>query len=497
MPSSASRTAVLTLDIGTSSTRSLLYDVATCAAVPDIVATHAHQPHVTPDGGSTLDADAIVEEAVSCLEEVLEQAKDWTIVGVAVCTFWHSFLGVRANGHARTPILLWADRRSAPQVAELRERLDVPAYSQRTGCPLHVSFPPGRLLWLQENDPGAFTESARFMSPGEYLFSRLFGPEKVTCGVSMASGSGLWNARERGWDEETLKALGDLDASRFSPVGDAPATGLIAPYRERLEAVAEVPWFPAVGDGASSNIGCGATEPHQIALMIGTSAALRVTLPQSEPPTVPPGLWRYQASEERYLIGGALSNGGSVWAWLHKTLNFGELTDDTIEAQIAALPPDGHGLTVLPFFSGERAPLWRDELTATIHGISAATTTTQIARAHLEAVALRLAAVREAMRAVAPRADIIGTGAGLLASPPWAQMIADAIGEPIRLSEEEQASSRGAALLARERLGLGNVQDAPPVPVVGQADPHPAHTDIYKKAAERQAKLLETLWGSH
>lgn len=485
---------ILALDIGTSSTRALLYEAESGAAVEESNVSWSHDPEVTPDGGSTLDADSLVEEAVRCAASALAHSGGRTIRAVAVCTFWHSFVGVDGPGRPTTPLLLWSDQRSAPQVARLHDLLDVAQYVQRTGCPLHTSFVPGRLLWLKENHPHSFAESARFLSPGEYLFLRLFGPEQVTCSHSMASGSGLLYQASGEWDADTLSVLG-MDANRFSPVVEGPVFGLLPAFRDRLPALADIPWFPAIGDGAGSNVGCGATTPNRLALMIGTSGAMRVVTPGKVPPAVPRGLWRYQIGPGRFMLGGALSNGGAVWAWLKRTIRLPDISDDALEAAIQTLPPDGHGLTVLPFLSGERAPLWRDDLRATIHGLSAATTTVELARAHLEAVALRFAQIRAALRPVAPGGEIIGTGAGLLASRVWAQIIADALGEPIHLSSEEQASSRGAVLLAREHLGMGAIEDAP-LPILTETiTPNPSNTAIYQAALERQEALLTLLWG--
>ncbi|GAB4459388.1 MAG: gluconokinase [Armatimonadaceae bacterium] len=483
---------ILSLDIGTSSTRALLYDIESGMRLPDSGHSIRHDPGLTPDGGATLNADALVEEAVLCAARAAERAVGRTIQAVAVATFWHSFVGVGHDGWARTPILLWSDRRSAPQIARLRQQFDAASYTQRTGCPLHTSFVPGRLLWLKENDPAAFTESVRFLSPGEYLFARLFGMPRATCSISMASGSGILHQAAAAWDRETLEILG-LGPEHFAPLGDDPVSGLLPGFRERLPQLADIPWFPAVGDGACSNIGCGATTPSRLALMIGTSGAFRVVSPATTPPTVPPGLWRYQTGPGRYLLGGALSNGGIVWAWLKKTMALPDVSDDTLENAIAALPPDGHGLTVLPFIAGERAPLWRDDLRATIHGLSVATRPVEIARAHLEAVAYRFARIRLALKEVAPRGEIIGTGAGLLASRIWAQIITDTLGEPLHLSSEEEASSRGAALLAREALGYGSIETAPWSPVVTTLHPNPDHTALYAAAADRQEQLLLSL----
>lgn len=485
---------ILSLDIGTSSTRALLYNAENGTVVEGSSFSLSHDPVVTPDGGSTLDADTLVEEAVQCAAAALGHTQGQAVLAVALCTFWHSFVGVDKSGNARTPILLWSDQRSALQVARLQDLLDTKAYVQRTGCPLHTSFTPGRLLWLKETDADAFAESTHFLSPGEYVFSRLLGLEKVTCSRSMASGSGLLNQAMGEWDMETLSVLG-IEPARLSPLVEGPVSGLSPDFQNRLPALANVPWFPAIGDGAASNVGCGATTPERLALMVGTSGAMRVVTPGAAPPEVPRGLWRYQIGPERFMLGGALSNGGAVWAWLKRTVRLPNISEDELEEAIAALPPDGHGLTVLPFLSGERAPLWRDDLRATIHGLSAATTPVELARAHLEAVALRFAQIRAALRPVAPSGEIIGTGAGLLASRVWAQIIADALGEPIHLSSEEQASSRGAVLLAREHLGMGAIEDAPLPTLTETVTPNPSNTAIYQAALERQEALLKSLWG--
>ncbi len=488
---------ILALDIGTSSTRAVLYDTDTGDDVPGASHALAHEPDATVDGGSTLDADALVAEAVTCAQAVLSHpaaATSGRIDAVAVCTFWHSVVGVGADGRARTPVLLWSDRRSAPQVARLREELDPAAYTQRTGCLLHTSYPPGRLRWLAENEPVTFHGCARFVSPGEYLFSRFFGLENVTCSVSMASASGLMDQARGAWDAVTLAQAPGLAPDRLSPIGDAPVTGLQSPFREALPALASVPWFPALGDGACSNLGCGATTPNRLALMVGTSGALRVVTGRTMP-VAPPGLWRYQADAERFLLGGALSNGGSVWAWLTDTLKMPAVPAAAVDAALAALPPDGHGLTVLPFLNGERAPGWRDEARAAIIGLSTATTPLEIARAHLEAVAFRFAAIRERLRTAAAAAEIIGTGAALTASPAWTQIIADVLGEPVRVSGEKQASSRGAALLARERLGFGAIETAP-FSEDARFDPVPARAARYAEARARHQEMYRLLGGT-
>jgi gluconokinase len=174
----------------------------------------------------------------------------------------------------------------------------------------------------------------------------------------------------------------------------------------------------------------------------------------------------------RSLPGGALTEGGMVYAWMLETLRLeenrlkpvsGEARLSGLEAKLAQIPPDSHGLTVLPFLAGERSPGWRGDARATIHGLTLATTPLDILRAGMEAVAYRIALVYEQLRSLLPAdPEIIASGGALVNSPTWGQIMADVLGRPVTLSRAEEASARGAALLALEALGiLSDIAAAP------------------------------------
>ena len=159
---------LLALDLGTSSSRAILYDAHTVQAVSGAAQAVKHAASVTPDGGATLDANALVSEMATCIESVLARAQGRRIAGVAVSTFWHSFLGIDKDGAAKTPIFLWNDTRAKTQADFLRQRLDN-NYTQRTGCQIHTSYPPARLLWLAQTNPEVFAACDAFVSPGEFF----------------------------------------------------------------------------------------------------------------------------------------------------------------------------------------------------------------------------------------------------------------------------------------------------------------------------------------
>jgi gluconokinase len=489
---------VLSLDVGTSSVRASLYD-GRGAACPGLTVVEHHAPETTPDGGVEMDAEALLQRTLGCAERVLALAGERAraVAAVGICTFWHSILGVGADGRPATPIVLWADTRSVAEVAELKQRLDERLVHARTGCVQHTSYVPSKLLWIARNRPHWLAAAHRWLSPGEYFHLRLFG--EPACSVSMASGTGLYHHAAGDWDEEVLGVL-PVGKEQLSPIVDTgtPFRGLREEFARRLPALAGAAWFPAAGDGACSNVGSGCVTPERVALMVGTSGAVRVMTHGEERPP-PWGLWKYRFDRRRFLVGGALSNGGNLFAWMRDTLRLPE--PEEIERLLAATEPDAHGLTVLPFLAGERCPGWRGDARAALVGLSWNTEPAEILRAGLEAVAYRFALIHELLReTAAPGHRIVASGGALLASPAWTQMVADALGEELLASEEPEASARGAALLALEGAGLlegsGGLEAAAPPPAGRAArvfTPDPHRHQIYRAARERQARLYAAL----
>jgi len=163
-------------------------------------------------------------------------------------------------------------------------------------------------------------------------------------------------------------------------------------------------------------------------------------------------------AEDRVVVGGALSDGGGLYRWLTRSLLVDELT--SIESQLSKLEADAHGLTILPFWSGERSTGWYPDARGAIFGLTQRTTTIEIIRAALEAIAYRFALISRALESVAPGATIVATGNALRGSRLWAQILADALGRKLVIGGSAEASARGAALLALEAVGkIGSIED--------------------------------------
>jgi gluconokinase len=478
---------VAALDVGTSSVRALVFD-GRGVPVPGVEAHLPYRPRVSREGAAEVDAEDLFRLATAALDRVLRLAgrrRAARLRAVGVSTFWHGLLGAGADGEPLTPLFLWSDTRSWMQAEELKRQLDPEAVRQRTGCPLHSSYWPAKLAWLRREHPHAWRRCRKWLSFGDLLYWRLFGEPGTS--LSMASGTGLANLAAPGWDGELLDAL-ELDEERLPALREA-ASGLRPEFRRRWPQLAEVPWLHAAGDGALANLGSACLDPSQRSLTVGTSGALRA-MTERRPGAIPAGLWCCRLDRRRFVVGGALSNGGNLYAWLVRTL---AVDGERLERQVARMRPAAHGLTFLPLLAGERSLGYAARATGAVAGLTQATTAAQLVRAGLEAVALDFALVdRRLDEALPPPRRLVASGGGLLRSPAWMRIMADAIGRPVVASRAAEASSRGAAVLALEHLG--EARAAARRPLLGRTyRPHPDAAPAYRGAMERQQALYQAL----
>lgn len=492
---------ILVVDIGSSSLRAMLFD-ENAREVAGTIARRPYKVRSTADGGAELDPEPMFEMFESALDELLANAGVARITHVAASSLASNVLAVDGAGKPLTPAYLYSDTRNAREVEELRSRVDWAPIYARTGCPLHTSYLPARLLWIKKTLPGLFELADRWISLHEFFLLKLFGRTAIS--HSLASWTGLLNRRRLDWDEEVL-ALAGVRRQQLSPLiaADASLTGLNRQYGSRWPALAEAQFLPAFGDGAAANIGSGCTDADRVAVTVGTSGAVRVVVPDlpdtppgelDEPmsPSIPAGLWLYTVDKRRGVLGGSLNNGGNVFAYWRRTLQLP--TEGVEEKNLAALEPDAHGLTVLPFFAGERSPGYHGNARASIIGLSLDTSPIEILRATMEALAYRVAAIFELIcEAIPTPREIIASGSALLRSPTWVQIISDVLGRAITVSGEEEATARGAALLALEAAGI--VRDiAEPAPVFGKTFyPDQGRHQVYRSAIARQQQLYSLL----
>jgi gluconokinase len=474
----------LIVDVGSSSVRALLYD-GYARPAPGLVARRPHAFITGAHSAVTADFEALASRIEECIDEALHISGTIIPAAVGMAAFAGSLVGLDARGRPVTPVYTYADRQCAADAAALTADTDAAAAHQRTGCRIHPAYQPARLRWLRRAHPQAYAQVAQWCDVSSALYRRWFGrPTPIS--HSAAAWSGLLNRRTLAWDAEWLTLLA-LDERRLPLLADwrTAQHGLTAAFARRWPTLATTPFFPAVGDGAAANLGSGGGDGAPV-LTLGTTGAIRLLTAAPREP-LPGALWDYCLDRDRRLLGGATTEGGSTADWCRNALG---LTIDELRQSLSQ-PPDGHGLTALPLFAGERSPGWRDSALGTIHGLRPNSTRLDMAQTLLESVGLRL---RHIAGAAGVRGQPLWAGGGALESlPEWASVLASAIGSPLRLIDECEPTARGVALMLAEQLTPGFLPQPPALRTV--LAPDPAAASAYDVAAERQTALYRALYG--
>ncbi|HWL51474.1 MAG TPA: gluconokinase [Chthoniobacteraceae bacterium] len=475
---------LLAFDIGTSSLRTSLFTIE----AKRLTATTAQEEYpllTTADGGAELEPARLKAAALACLEKTFRVLREEAtlqgarIVGIGASCFWHSLVGVDHDNRPLTPVVTWADSRCIGDAETYRRAFDERETHAKTGCMSRTSFWPAKLLWLRRTDPETFAKVARWLSPAEWLQREFCG--EAACAYGMATGTGLFNPSTLDWVPELLEHC-DLQSSQLGNLSDKPTTAT-AETVARFPELKDVPWFPAIGDGAASNLGSGATKPGLAAINVGTSAALRV-MSEGSDAVAPFGLFCYRVDARRYLVGGAVSNAGNLRAWCVKELQLpGD--DNAIEAELLARATPEHGLMVLPFWTAERAPTWRGDLKGAVIGLTQHTSALDLLQATTEAVYYRIALIEEMVaRHEGSRPKLIVSG-GIQKSPASIQRLASVLNAPLYANHEAEASIRGAAVFVAEKLG----RTIPPFCGAEPIPPCPQAASRYRVEREKQQQL--------
>jgi gluconokinase len=377
---------------------------------------------------------------------------------------------------------------------------------------VHAMSPLVKLSWLRAEDPDLLARTPRWGGVKELVVAALCGGRHVV-DRSCASTTGLYDIRAARWDDAALGIAG----VRADQLGEVlPTTAVLPGLRPDVARATGLPaGLPVVlgaSDGPLANLGTGAVRPDVAAVSLGTSGAMRVVVPA---PTVDAGrrLFCYALTDDHWVVGGAVNNGGSVVRWAAQALAAGtggpapEGEDaDALDARLldeaAGVPPGSAGLLCLPYLLGERAPWWRSGLRGAYLGLRREHRRPHLVRAAVEGVCQQLALVRDAFAATdLPVREVRATG-GAVASSLWVRTLAAALDLPVRVADSPEGTGLGACLLGLHALGaLPDLGAATALVEVGDPVlPDPGAVDVYarlrplvERSTEALADVLTTL----
>ncbi|MCU1350974.1 MAG: carbohydrate kinase [Acidimicrobiales bacterium] len=478
---------VIGVDIGTTSTKVVAYD--------ELGTRHAEAEHGypldEPHLGHAVQDPRLVRAAVrDGLREVVAALgrEGRPVAGVCFSSAMHSLLAVDASGEPLTPSITWADTRAVAQAEQLRSATIGRDLHQRSGTPVHPMSPLTKLVWFREHEPEVFAAAHCWMGIKEHVLARLTG--EVVMDRSIASATGLLDLTTLDWWPQALAVAG-VRVDQLPPV--VPTTHRLALTPEAAADIglgADVPLVVGAGDGPLANVGAGAVGPGVAACSIGTSGALRVVVEQ---PAVDPlgRVFCYALDDDRWVVGGAISNGGVVLDWAAHALAPHD-DRETLLRLAESAPAGSDGLLMLPYLLSERAPHWSALARGAYVGLTRAHGRPHLVRAALEGVCQQLALVLQAVRSAGYEVRQIRATGGLLRDPFPRQLLTDVLGTDIAFTAAAEGSALGAALLGMRALGIVDTLDvaADLVPITETLHPAPAPAAVYLQ----QRPVFDTLF---
>ena len=492
------------LDVGTTSTKAVT--AGADGRVRDLVSV-AYPLLVPHPGWAELDASRLQTAAVEALGGVVAEAHERgdRVRGLCLSAAMHGLVPMSQDGTPLGPLVTWADNRASEQAEALVADGRARALHARTGTPVHAMSPMVKLAWWSQTDPDLMAATPRWGGVKEVVVSALCGRTHVV-DLSCASASGAYDLAGRRWDEEAIDIAG-VRASQLPEV--VPTThvlpGLRSEVASSLGLPSDLPVVIGASDGVLANLGTGAVRQDVAAVSIGTSGALRLVVPQ---PTVDPAgrLFCYALTDDLWVLGGAVNNGGSVVRWASQALaapfdrpmpegEDADACDARLLDEAAQVPVGSDGLLCLPYLLGERAPWWRSGMRGAYLGLRREHRRPHLVRAAVEGVCQQLALVRDAFGSMdLPVREVRATG-GAVASALWVQTLAATLDVPVRVADSPEGTGLGACLLGLHALDeLPELESAASlVAVHDPVEPDPQDADAYRRLRPLVEQSTEAL----
>jgi gluconokinase len=475
------------IDIGTSSVKAAAFgkrgELIDKRVIP--------YPTLSPRPGySEQDPDLVFTSTVEALKQLISRISG-QLKAVGFSSAMHSLIALDIHGHSISNSIIWADNRSAALARELRGTAKGHRIYRRTGTPIHPMSPMLKIAWLRQNRPEVFNETYKFADIKSYILFRLTG--QLITDYSLASSSGLMDLKTLQWHPEALDYAG-ISSDRLPELvpTDFLITGRAEGFPGRLVIDPAIPFVAGASDGCLANLGAMALEKGNVVITVGTSGAVRATLPHPLE-DARERIFNYWLHDGLYVCGGATNNGGVILDWFRKQF-CPQMELPALMEEISSVPAGSHGLLFLPYLLGERAPVWDAEARGVFAGIQHLHQRADFARAVVEGIALNLFQIASAFHDLGVPAQAVYANGGFTQSDIWVQILADVFGLPTHIRGHEEGSAFGAALLAMKAIGvIDNFREMETAtPIIRTFSPSEENHHIYMNAYTDFSKLYKS-----
>lgn len=440
---------LLGIDIGTASSKAVLVTldgrIVATASVP-------HAMSLPRPGWAEVDAESVWwADVVALSRELMTQTEGRALAGLCVSGVGPCLLLCDEDNRPLRPSILYGiDMRATAEIAELTERYGADEIIRRGGTALSTQAVGPKMLWVQRHEPDVWARSARWHNSNSFIVSRLTG-EYVLDHHTASQCDPLYDINAMGWGQEWVDDI----APGIEMPGLAWPSDVIGSVTAQAAAETGLPVGTPVSAGTvdawAEAYSAGVRRPGDLMLMYGSTMFFVQVLPELR---TSPLLWTTAGVEPRtHTFAAGMATSGSLTAWVQQLT--GGTPFETLVEEAAATPPGADGLLLLPYFAGERTPVFDPKARGVIAGLSLRHGRGHLFRAVYEGIAFGIRQILELLDEAGggPAARILAVGGGTKGGL-WTQIVSDVTGVVQLVPEETIGACYGDALLAGIGTGL-------------------------------------------
>ncbi|KND60551.1 Xylulose kinase [Candidatus Burkholderia verschuerenii] len=483
------------IDVGTSACKVIAVDGAGRVAAKALAA----YPLVSPKPGwAEQDPEHWWEATQTALAQVLDALPDRrAVAGIGLSGQMHGLTALDEADRVLRPAILWCDQRAAPHCDDITARaggLDgLLALVQNRMLP---GFTAGKLLWMREHEPALFARMRRMLNPKDYLRLRLTG-EHVT-DVSDASGTGLFDVKQRAWSKPLMSLL-DLPASLVpQAVESTERAGVVrAELAQRFGLPANTPVFGGGGDSVIQTTSMGVIDTGPLGVTIGTAGIVAGGMRACPEPTGQLQISCGNAPGRWHVMGVTLSAGGT-FEWLRGALRrmSPDLSFTAMTAFAKAAEAGSNGLLFLPYLLGERCPHVAADGRAAWIGLTSMHDASHMIRSVMEGVMLNIRAIAALGEMAGLSCDVVRVSGGATSEPFWLHLLADVLQREVTtVTGAAEGGAYGAVLAAGVGAGWWSSLDeaAGSLQMIERVTPDASLGRLYDARFDTFRALYDTL----
>ena len=387
------------------------------------------------------------------------------------------------------------DSRCTDQIAELTERIDQKELYARTGGTTNQQHILPRLLWVKQNEPDVWAKVRTVMGSYDYILYKLSGVRSLE--LNWAAESGCFDIREKEWITDQIELCG-MDPAILPKVNEPAeiAAETSAEAAELLGIPAGIPIIGGSADHVASTLAAGIIDEGDLLIKFGGAGDILYCTEELK--TSEKLFFDYHDVPDKYLLNGCMASSGSLVKWFTSGILGCTADRDTLkmlDAEAEKLPAASDGLVVLPYFLGEKTPIFDPSARGIFFGLTLSHTRAHMFRAIMESVVYGFRHHVDVLRDMGyePRQIIASDGGAK--SPLWCQISADILGADIKAYPSHPGSALGVAFVAGMAVGLfddwGQIREY--LDDFRIYHPDPKNVEIYNKAYAVYRSLYEDL----